>query len=377
MKFHAPALLLLTCSLASAASQEMRYTRASEGAKIYNLPDVKGKVIAEPRTGSLVSVHREKAAGWVEVEVPGGFPVWVFGRYLKPTQTAGIYEVTGNAVNMRPEPNSEPTSFPLPQRLRSRDQVAVIGRLDESQPMDKTWVRIWSPPGVRGLMKFEELRPLGEAENGAALWSAALESGVKAAPLLPPAGNQAVPPPVADPAQAQAAKSALEAAKRDLETESRRSTPDYGRVRDQLEAILKESSGTVVAVEARALMQRLEKSEQALAMKEELYRLREQVERETLEKQKAAWERSRAIDPLREVFLARGTLERRVGTDGRERFFLRFGLETRAELVCSAQRYNFARFADYEVGVKGTRTGELEPGVERIDVVRLEVLKRR
>jgi len=373
---------LLACSLlapgVSAKSQTaLRFARVADSARVYNLPDTKGKVIAEPKAGSVIAVHREHAAGWIEVEIPGGFAVWVFGRYLKPTALAGIYEVTGNAVNMRPEPNSDPNSFPLPQRLQSRDQVAVIGQLVENQPMDTTWVRIWSPPGVRGLMRSDQVRKLAAGDDGPQLWSAALAAGIKQAPAYPPPGNQAVPAVAPITEASQVAKASLESAKRDLDIEAGKQTPDFGRIRDELEAAVKDGSGTAVAIEAKAVLQRLGRLEETLAMKEELYRVREKIEREALEKQEKAWERSREIDPLREVFLARGVLERRIGSDGQQRYFLRFGLETRAELLCSSRRYDFSRFADYEIGVKGTNTGELEPGVDRIDVVRVEVLKRR
>ena len=372
------ALSALTAIAQATPQEPVRHARVSEGAKIYNLPDVKGKVIAQPKAGSVVAVHREHAAGWLEVEVPGGFPVWVIGRYLRPTQTAGIYEVTGNAVNLRPEPNSDPTSFPLPQRLQARDQVAVIGQLDESADLDKTWVRIWSPPGVRGLIQEDKVVELASGEDGHALWSAALSAGVQEAPAYPPTGNQAVPAvaPI-ERAGTPAAKYALEQAKRDLDVEVKKETPDYLRVREALEGVLRDAPGTATAIEAKSVLARLSKLEETERVKEELYRVREQVEREALEKQREAWEKSREIDPLREVFLARGVLERRVGTDGEARYFLRFGLETTAELLCSSRRYDFARFSDYEVGVKGARIDELEPGVDRIDVVRIEVLKRR
>jgi hypothetical protein len=381
MNFASNALFtLLACSfLAPAAfAQEkvqapLRYCRVSDSAaKIYNLPDVKGKVIAKPAPKSIVAVHRERGADWLEVEVPGGFAVWVYGRYLKPTATSGIYEVTGNAVNLRPEPNSDVTSFPLRQRLQSRDQVAVIRQFEPDEPMEETWVCVWSPPGVRGLMPADQVENLSDQEDGHALWSFALASaGTETPKFLAPRDR------IVQQGKADRAEEALKQARQELDVEAGKPTPDYGRVRSALEAVVREASGSPVAVEANVELQRLGQLEETLAVKEELYRERERRRLEALDAQRLVWERSRRLDPLREVFVVRGVLERRVGSTGDERYFLHYGGETRAELLCSSRRYDLSHFDSYEIGVKGAGVGELEPGVDRIDVARLEVLRRR
>ena len=95
----------------------------------------------------LVAIYEEHAAGWVAVEVPGGFSVWVFGKYLKPTSDGGdIYEVTRNAVNIRPRPASDVTNFPMPQRLHAGDRVRLIGQHSSGTRFWLTkehgWVRV-------------------------------------------------------------------------------------------------------------------------------------------------------------------------------------------------------------------------------------------
>src|SRR5688572_24781713 len=134
--------------------QPLRYARvAVEGAAIRNLPDVKAKTIAQPAKGDLVAVYKEVSSGWLEVEVPGGFAVWVFGKYLEPTAEEGVYEVNGNAVNLRPGPSSDlstdVTNFPLPQRLQAGDKLRLIALQDPAKPLAETWAQVWSPPGVR------------------------------------------------------------------------------------------------------------------------------------------------------------------------------------------------------------------------------------
>ena len=135
---------------ASEKAPPLRYGRiAAASVSVYNLADEKAREIARPPRGQLVAVYKDTAPGWLEIEVPGGFPVWVFGLYLEPTEDAQLYQVTRNAVNLRPAPSSDVTSFPLPQRLQAGDKVRVIEILEPEKPLAETWVRVWSPPGVR------------------------------------------------------------------------------------------------------------------------------------------------------------------------------------------------------------------------------------
>ncbi len=358
------------------AETALRHGRISaDDARVLNLADDKGKEVARPARGSLVAVYREHAAGWVEVEVPGGFPVWVFGRYLKALEEPGIYEITANAVNLRPEPSSDVTNFPLPQRLKEGDRVRGIEPVDPSRPLAETWVRVWSPPGVRGWLRASALGPLAPGEDGSALWSAALQSLPSAPPpratvARPNEGNESEKKEVE-------ARTALEEARAALERERARPTPDFSSVRVALNAVLARSPSGSVAMEARAELRSLETLEEAAVLKADLERERLRRQEEALRRQQDVWEKSREKDPLGEVFLARGVLERRIGTDGTARYFLRFGGETTGEVLCSSGRYDLSVFAGTEVGVHGSQAAARSPEIPTFEISRIEVIALR
>jgi len=352
----------------------LRYGRvAGEGLAILNLADDKGKEIARPKKGQLVAVFKESATGWLEVEVPGGFPVWVFGKFLQPTSDAKVYEVTGNAVNLRPAPSNDVTSFPLPQHLQTGDKVRFIEQFEPEKPLAETWVRVWSPPGVHGCLKSSALAGLTQGEEGAKLWAAELAS----LPSDPPA-RTSVPRP-REPSEAERreveARAALEQARAMLEQERGRETPDFDSVESALNAVV--ARGGAVAIEARAELRTLATLREAAGLKSDLERERQRRAEEVLGKQEEVWASSKLKDPLGSVFAARGVVERRTGADGIARFYLRFGGNITAELACPSGRYDLSAFAGTEVGVQGaspsSRTGE----VPTYEVARLEVLAVR
>ena len=352
----------------------LRYARVNvDGARVLNLADDKGKEIARPERGALVAVLREQAGGWLEVEMPGGFPVWVFGRYLKPLAEEGIYEVTGNAVNMRPEPSSDVTNFPLPDRLQAGERVRGIELLEPGKPLNETWVRVWSPPGVHGLLRASSVETLPAGQDGAALWSSAMQT----LPEAPP--RQEVRRGEENPAERQEAdaRRALERARADLERERAKDTPDYGGVRSALNAVLSEAPGGAVAIEARSELRALETLEEAAALKAELERERSLRQEEALKRQQEVWAKSRAKDPLGAIFRARGVLERRTGTDGTPRYFVRFGGESQCELLCTSGRYDLSTFAGYDIGVQGSDAPSRTSGEPALEVTRIEVIAVR
>ena len=383
-RFLALALVVLP---AGAAAQEApsqvpsRYARITgDGVRILNLADDKGVAVATPDAGQLVAVYEESAAGWLLVEVPGGYPVWVFGKFLTATEDQDVFEVTRNAVNIRPGPSSEVTNFPLPQRLHSGDRVRMIETLDASAALADTWARIWSPPGVRAWVRTSATAALAAEEDGAALWNAELAKAgdrVVASQSSPAASSGGAGPGTPDVAETAAA-SALAAAQGELERERARKAPDYQRVRGLIEAVLTRTPSGTTAIEARETLRRIDALEEATALQAQLEAMRAERAAAATEEQKGIWERSREKDPLGHVFASRGVLFRRRDADGVPTFFLRFGGETVAELACPSGRYDLELFAGFEVGVQGTELASAEGGGTRmLDVSRVEILKRR
>jgi hypothetical protein len=363
---------------ASEKDRPLRYGRiAANDASILNLADEKGKVIGRPTKGQLVAVYKETPTGWLEVEIPGGFAVWVFGSYLQPTAETGLYEVTGSAVNLRPGPSSDlsndVTNFPLPQRLQAGDKLRMIELQDAKKPLAETWVHVWSPPGVHGCVKSAAVEGLTAAEDGASLWNAALKT-VPSVPAVKATQTHPAEPSEADKRQSEA-QAALEEARAALERERVKETPDYDTVEAALNAVV--ARGGTVALEARAELRTLATLREASVLRADLEKERARRAQEVLDKQQEVWTKSRDKDPFGGVFAARGVVERRTSSNGIARFYLRFGGDIACELVCSSGRYDLSIFAGTQVGIHGTEIASRTGEVPTFEVGRVEVLTVR
>lgn len=374
------------------SEEPLRYMRVSaEDASVRNLADERGNELARPAKSSLVGVFRE-LKDWLEVEVPGGYAVWVHGRYLRSVPDAeGILEVTRNAINMRPLPNSSVTSFPLPQRLHAGDRVRFIEFLDPQSAMEETWVRIWSPPGVRAWIPRSAVESLPSGQSGAAVWKDALAN--LAGTEAPPVERKEAPNPKKSEEEQQAAalaeasaksaeteaRQALDAARALLGAERAKPTPDFVPVRRALESVVSLSPEGGVGVEARHELRLLEFHEEHAALRAELELERKRRTEELMERQEEVWRESKSKDPLRDAFAVRGVLKRRPDANGTPHFFVYFGGDEMGEVVCTSGRYDLDLFAGYEVGVQGTPFGATEEDGRpaAFEVSRLEVIARR
>ena len=112
-------------------------------AAVRTLADKQAPAVLEPPMGQLLRIVGPRKAAFVPVEAPGGYPVWVYGSFLRPTAETGVLEVTANAVNQRPMPSSGQVSFPLDTRLHAGDRVRVIARNDANKPLAEDWVQVW------------------------------------------------------------------------------------------------------------------------------------------------------------------------------------------------------------------------------------------
>jgi hypothetical protein len=372
------ATLSLCASAASAQGTPARFARVdAEDARVLNLADEKGIAIASPSKGTLVAVFDEVQSGWSAIEIPGGFPVWVYGAYLEESPTPGTFEVTRDAVNLRPKPSNDIQSFPLPQRLSAGTRLQAIERPEASVPSKEAWIHVWSPPGIRAWIRTSALAALAANEDGKTLWDAAVASAPR---VTLPAQARADAAPKSETAEVDPAlRQELETAREKLAAERVKEAPDYPVVRRALEALLVKSSTGPVAIEARNELRLLETLERAEVLEAELARERVRVAEKAREDQAALVARSRAKDPLGDAFAARGVLTREQGVDGKTRYWLSFGGKRVAEALCSSGRYALDLFAGYEIGVQGFEVEGSEPveGRMRIELTRLEVIGRR
>jgi hypothetical protein len=356
-----------------------RYVRAGEGGvTLLNLRDSAGQPLWRVPAGGLLAVYKE-SAGWLGVDVPGGFPVWVYGRYLRPSGLPGVLEVTGSAINMRPLPSRDEDSFNIRTKLMAGDRVTQIGVDDPSKPLAESWVQIISPEGAYGWVRSLETVPLLRDERGAELWAAAeaeletREGALRRRDGLEVGVTEAAAAVPASPAAAKLA----EAAER-MGAETEKSLPDFDAVR-ALFAEVRE-----LQPDAETLLE-LERLSSRLDLNEELYRAAAQLEELKLERRREAQrlqaQRLQEIkprDPLYGRFDLRGKLESFRDASGHVTYALRQGLHTAAQIECRDGRYELERFVGCDLGLVVDPIEEdaatIAVELVLVDVRRLEVL---
>ncbi len=377
------------------AAQSTPYVRTkNSGAALYNLPDRGAAVITNIPASTLLAVHSERA-GYMEVEPAGGFEVWVFGQYAKPTDMPGVFELTGNNVLMRPRASSDESSYPLGQKLNKGDRVRLVGRADTSKPIIQDWLRIAAPPGTRAWVLMSETTPLAANEDARALWAAAVKTAQASTKPFDPAllgagagaataatAATAAAPAAGGTSQAAAQTALADAEKRMVEARAA-AKPDFSAAKAAYERVLEESPKGAAADTARL---RLEE----IAARQEIVRIRadaqatEGARQAELAKADARLrEASVSQDPMWGRFQARGWLEREERPGQSARYVVRWGGKTVSEIVCTSGRYDLAAFDGYEVGLMGVTLrsaaaqadGSSDP--MRIDATRIEVISGR
>ena len=381
-------LLALVTSLSPLAfgqgEQPLRYARIGvEDARIVNLPDANGIELMRPAKGTIVGVWRE-LAGWLEVDVPGGYLAWVHGRYLQETDTPGVYEVTRNAINIRPLPKSDVTSFPLPQRLHSGDRVRAVELADPSSPLSETWARIVTPVGVHAWVRSEQTKSLASTERGSDLWAQALaavsqRSGdvVSQTREQVEKAQQTKEKLAAETGVEEATRKEIERLRTAIDEQRTLDRPDYTALRSELQGLATTVPAGPLRLEAERELSRLQALEEVARVRTELERERERRTNEVFERQKGVREASRAKDPLGAAFRWRGVLLRTASVNEAPRYYLRFGGRDVCEVLCTSGRYDMDLLAGNEVGVFGDEILGTSAQGEVVDVRRLEILKRR
>ncbi|MEM9378752.1 MAG: hypothetical protein AAGB93_02305, partial [Planctomycetota bacterium] len=127
------------------------YLRTNTVTVVRNFPDGNGSALVTLPAGTLVRGFRtsEGKPAFREVEVAGGFPVWVYGKYLQPTDVEGVLLVTGSRVNMRPSPDLSPNSMALRSKLEAGQRVRLIERAGRAAALGEDWIRVQAPPAAR------------------------------------------------------------------------------------------------------------------------------------------------------------------------------------------------------------------------------------
>ena len=385
------------------AAKPERYVVAGDaGAKLRNLADAGAKVVLDAQKGTVLAVYGERA-GYLDVEAPGGVSCWVFGRSLRATGVPGVLEVTKNRVTMRPLPNSDITSYPLPQLLSSGDRVWVIARNDATKPLAEDWVNIWSPPGVRAWVKSTETGAIPAGKDGKSLWNDAakkLLSARKPVDLSPKSNLPRVPEEDVKQtattgvveASSQVSASAMQEARTLLieadklyDAARATNTADYGPARNAYERVLVLASTGHVADRARARLSEITAREELHAMKADHARAKEEraAERTRLEKELEEARLTRT-DPLIGKFQSRGWLEKEERRGEDPVYTIHWAGMPQSEVVCASGRYDLELYVGFEIGIVGgasrapvPASAGARPRPIQYEVMKVEVISGR
>jgi hypothetical protein len=371
----------------------LRYVRAaSGGAKVRNIYDAQGVAIAEVDSGTVLAVHGERA-GWLEVESPAGFSVWVYGEYLTPTTESGVLSVSGNDVRMRPLPSSGAESLPLRQLLQKGQKLRMLGRKDLSKPLAEDWVNVGSPVGTRGWVATTQTEALPADQDGATLWGAAVGEARK-----PLTGTPITGAAVAGGADATTGVSnasvttdskkisaALGEADKQLaaarSTQEQGGSADYDTVKAAYEAVLAMGPGEATTKLVKDRIELCSAYADGIKLSTELERQKQSIDA-AMRKRQDDMARAARSQPFDGRFDGRGRIEKAtLPGESRPVYFLRFGGELVAELGCASGRLDFGDYLGCEVGFNGTETrGPIRSTTAALnrprafDVSRLEVI---
>ena len=371
--------------VAAASSAEapkfVRYLRVGpNGTSARNLGDANGVSIGKLSAGSLIAVFKEEG-DWLECEVPGGFEIWVFGMYVKASSEAGVLEITGSDVRARPLASSGVESYPLQPNLSRGDRVRLITRKDSSKSLAEDWVKVYSPPGVRGFVAKADCEALPAGMDGAKTWSTAVADTRKRKPadntllvstpvvgVALPAGAAAVQGDLTP----QQALEELQRADSALAQERRAKQPNYAPVRAQYERVLASTKEGATADMAKRGLSEVDALVELQSLKGDLQNERARAA-EDLERRKLAMKNAEMdADAFSGRFDTRGWLEKRVVPGQQATYLLRWGGDVICEIQCNSGRYDLSTFNGCEMGIKGRELRAAVPGdIGRVPVPRL------
>lgn len=368
------------------ANEGAVYMTTTGSTVVRNFQDLNGAMLATLPEGTLVRAFRtsEGQPTFREVEVAGGFPVWVYGEFLQPTDAEGVLLVTGNRVNMRPFPETSPNSMALRTKLSAGQRVKMLERKGSSASFREDWIRVQSPSSAKAWVAASSLQPYTGADARAA-W-AKMTKPLPAAPKArakAPTAAKPTPTPAAAAVPSGLLAKLVEADQAFAAAEAMRSptTEAWRGVIQSFKEIADEApttSATYKKAERRLQEARLRM--EFTALREDLNAATEANDAEIRRIDEFLDERQRRKTARWGRFEERGWLEsRKVG--GVERWYMTFGGETVAEVRCLSGRYDLEIFERFEIGVIGR---ELQPVVRAtattmaearvVDISRIEVL---
>lgn len=375
------------------------YMRTKGSAVVRNFPDQNGSALATIAPGTVVRAYRSSSGKPVfrEVEVGGGFPVWVYGAYLQQTDVEDVLLVTGSRVNMRPLPELSASAMALRSKLESGDRVLMLARANKSALFSEDWIRVQAPVNSKAWIMDDALEVIDRAV-GKREWASA-NRPMPTAPRVAPtrgvanasSGRGGAPTQAARPAApaqvGTAVIQALSEADKAFQAADALKTTTAAAWRDVVDAyaeVIDEApASSITHANASSRMRDARMKLEVAELREELIAKRERRDEEVrqldayLDSQKrrrtARWDR----------YEERGWLESR-NVGGQKRWYLVFAGNTVAEVRCMSERYELGVFDGFEIGVIGhevvpvvqaTQTSLAEARV--VDIQRIEVISAK
>lgn len=374
-----PAFVLFAASAAGQGATPQQpvtvYPTAVEakgaGVKLMSLYDENAPAIRELAPGEILIAHGEKA-GWVQVEVPGGFPCWVFGQYVDETGELGIAIVKSDRVNLRAIPSSE-KNYPIGQ-VNKGDQLRVLDHKGD-------WVKVLAPSSIHAYVKASSTTVLGDParvrQRIQELEAAAEAQWKERLALLERQREEQK-----RRAEAKAAFDTADAAL--MQEKAKAVNADFSRVRAMLseasrhpgadegiQAKVKDRIDLIEALEAliREKAGAAELERRSKEMEEKLRGAREKALEE-------AQERIRFSDPdrLRGRYDGAGWLKRSLSLTRGNVYTLEKGGITLFEIIDPQGRYDLTDYLGHEIGVRGRTMRFPGATVQTIEITKLEVL---
>lgn len=379
-------------AVAATPSQGAAYLRTKGEAVARNFPDQNGSALATIAPGTIVRAYRSSSGTPVfrEVEVAGGFPVWVFGAYLQQTDTEGVLMVTGSRVNMRPLPELSASAMALRSKLESGNRVKMLARANKSPLFHEDWIRIQAPASAKAWIADGALEPV-DAALGRARWaevnvplptastrptgssSSRASSTRTASAAVSPVGGEVI----LDLAEADKAFQAADA----LESPTSEVWQDVVEAYTSVAERAPKSSITYSNAVAR--MEDARMKLEVAALRDELVAKRERRDEEVRQIDEFLDHQKRRRSARWDRYEERGWLESR-NVGGQKRWYLVFAGATVAEVRCMSERYQLEVFNGFEIGVLGH---EVVPVVQAtpstlaearvVDIQRIEVISAK
>jgi SH3-like domain-containing protein len=367
----------------AAAQDALRYVQsASKGAKVRNVPDPAGLLVADIPSGTPLAVHDEKT-GYLHVSSPGGYRVWVYGSLLAESGRPGWLELTGNQVNMRPEPRTQ-NSFPIGQ-LHKGDRVRIIQRADASLPMSEDWVEVWSPSTAKAWVAKSETSALPAGSDGAALFGMAATAAAQGRGTTQPAakgssstasgGQAAAGSTAATKGELFAALATAQGLMREAIASD---APNFAEVRAAYaEVYLLNPDPNTRRIVERDLDQ-VKLHEELLAERAKLNEQRKALDAERERQERIRREAELRKDPLWGRFESRGWLSSESVKGGGKRYIVSYSGDRKQVIECTSGRYDLELFVGYEVGVEGLLSGRNAAAeLPTVDARSIEVISGR